>query len=138
MDNYKPMFTSLAAHFQLSHESCPQSEQYIEKMSNVPYSSAFGNLMYAMVYTKHSYLTQLAWWATLCIILVRIVGRLWNESFVMWRPLLIKGWCLTETRLQSFLDSNYGGDPDRRRSISGYILLFLWVLYLEKHHFSLW
>ena len=32
--------------------SCPQSEEDIEKMSHVPYSSVVGSLMYVMVCTR--------------------------------------------------------------------------------------
>ena len=53
MSNCKPVTTPLAAHFKLSVESCPASEVEIEKMSYVPYSSAVGSLMYAMVCTRH-------------------------------------------------------------------------------------
>jgi len=41
--------TPFVAHFRLSAESCPQYEEDIEKMSHVPYCSAVGSLMYAMV-----------------------------------------------------------------------------------------
>ena len=51
ISNYKPVTTPLAAHFKLSAESCPTFEVKIE-MSYVPYSSAVGSLIYAMVYTR--------------------------------------------------------------------------------------
>ena len=52
MDNYKPVSTPLAAYFRLFAECCPQSEEDIDRMSNVPYSSVVGSLMYAMVCTR--------------------------------------------------------------------------------------
>ena len=52
MGNYKAVSTPFAAHFKLSAESCPRFEEDIEKMSHVPYFSAVGSLMYAMVYTR--------------------------------------------------------------------------------------
>jgi len=52
MGNYKPVSTPLATHFKLSAESCPLSEEDIEKMFHVPYISAVGSLMYAMVCTR--------------------------------------------------------------------------------------
>jgi len=42
----------LAGHFKLSSKQCPQSSEEEEEMSRVPYASAMGLLMYAMVYTK--------------------------------------------------------------------------------------
>lgn len=52
MHNCKAVSTPLAAHFRLSAECCPQSDEDIDRMSNVPYSSVVGSLMYAMVCTR--------------------------------------------------------------------------------------
>jgi len=52
MGNYKVVFAPFASHFRLSAKSCAQSKEDIEKMSYVPYSSAVGSLMYAMVCTR--------------------------------------------------------------------------------------
>jgi hypothetical protein len=48
----KPVSTPLANHFKLTKEMCPKTQEVIEYMSRVPYSSAVGNLMYAMVFTR--------------------------------------------------------------------------------------
>ncbi|KAG8488904.1 hypothetical protein CXB51_016855 [Gossypium anomalum] len=48
----KPVSTPLAAHFRLSSALSPQSDDEIEYMSHVPYSSAVGSLMYAMVCSR--------------------------------------------------------------------------------------
>jgi ATP-binding cassette subfamily B (MDR/TAP) protein 1 len=52
MYNAKPVSTPLDAHFILSSDLCPQSDHKIEYMSRVPYSSAVGSLMYAMVCSR--------------------------------------------------------------------------------------
>jgi len=52
MNNYKPVTTPLAAHFKVSPKCCPASEEEIEKMSHVPYSSTVRSLMYATVCTR--------------------------------------------------------------------------------------
>lgn len=44
--------TPLAAYFKLSSNLCPQSDEDIDYMSQVPYSSAVGSLMYTMVCTR--------------------------------------------------------------------------------------
>jgi hypothetical protein len=49
MQNAKPVSTPLASHFKLTKEMCPRTQEKIEYMSRVPYSSAVGSLMYAMV-----------------------------------------------------------------------------------------
>ncbi|KAG8472527.1 hypothetical protein CXB51_034427 [Gossypium anomalum] len=48
MQSAKPVSTPLAAHFRLSSALSPQSDDEIEYMSHVSYSSAVGSLMYAM------------------------------------------------------------------------------------------
>ncbi|KAH9313025.1 hypothetical protein KI387_028060, partial [Taxus chinensis] len=52
MQDAKPVGTPLAGHFKLSKEQCPKTEQERNQMSKVPYSSAVGSLMYAMVCTR--------------------------------------------------------------------------------------
>ena len=52
MDNCKAISTPLTAHFRLSSECRPQSDEDIDRMPNVPYSSAVGSLMYAMICTR--------------------------------------------------------------------------------------
>ena len=49
--NAKLVSTPLANHFKLTKEMCPKTQE-IEYMSRVPYSSAVGSLMYAMVCTR--------------------------------------------------------------------------------------
>ena len=44
--------TPLAIHFKLTKEMCPKTQEEIDYMSKVPYSSAVGSLMYAMVCTR--------------------------------------------------------------------------------------
>jgi hypothetical protein len=52
MQNEKPTSTPLAIHFKLTKEMCPKTQEEIEYMSRVPYSSTVGSLMYAMVCTR--------------------------------------------------------------------------------------
>jgi ATP-binding cassette subfamily B (MDR/TAP) protein 1 len=57
MYDAKPVSTLLAAHFRLSSALCSQSDEDIEYMSKVPYSSAVGSLMHDMV-CSHPYLSH--------------------------------------------------------------------------------
>ena len=52
MKNEKPISTPLAIHFKLSKEMCPKTQEEIEYMSKVPFSSTVGSLMYVMVCTR--------------------------------------------------------------------------------------
>ena len=49
MNEAKLVSTSLGSHFKLSKEQSPKTEEERDHMSKVPYASAIGNLMYAMV-----------------------------------------------------------------------------------------
>ena len=46
MQNAKPVSTPLASHFKLSKEMSPETQEEIDYMSRIPYSSAVGSLMY--------------------------------------------------------------------------------------------
>jgi hypothetical protein len=52
MQNEKPVSTPLDNHFKLTKEMCPKTQEEIEYMSRVPYSSTVGILMSAMVFTR--------------------------------------------------------------------------------------
>ena len=40
MQNEKPVSTPLASHFKLSKDMCPETQEEIDYMSRIPYSSA--------------------------------------------------------------------------------------------------
>ncbi|KAF2308163.1 hypothetical protein GH714_036058 [Hevea brasiliensis] len=48
MNNAKSVTVSFVAHFKLSAEMSPKTDEEMEHMSSVPYSSAVGSIMYAM------------------------------------------------------------------------------------------
>jgi hypothetical protein len=52
MQNAKLVSTSLANHFKLTKEMCPKTQEEIEYMSKVSYSSSVDSLMYVMVCTR--------------------------------------------------------------------------------------
>ncbi len=52
MNNAKPVTVPFAAHFKLSADMSPKTDEEMERMSSVPYSSAVGSIMYAMVCTR--------------------------------------------------------------------------------------
>ncbi|KAG8477637.1 hypothetical protein CXB51_031043 [Gossypium anomalum] len=91
MQSAKPVSTPLAAHFRLSSALSPQSDDEIEYMSHVPYSSAVGSLMYAMVCSR----PDLSY-------AVSAFGR-------------------TKDGVIGYVDADFAGDLDRRRSLTGYV-----------------
>ena len=51
LQDAKPVSTPLASHFKLTKDMCPKTQEEINYMSKVPYSTV-GSLMYAMVCTR--------------------------------------------------------------------------------------
>ena len=52
MENSKVVSTYLPSHLKLTKKMCPRTQEKEDKMSKVPYASAIGSLMYAMVSTR--------------------------------------------------------------------------------------
>jgi hypothetical protein len=52
MDEAKSVSTPLGSHFKLTKDQTPKMDQEKAYMNKVPYVSAIGSLMYAMVYTR--------------------------------------------------------------------------------------
>nr|GEY22330.1 retrovirus-related Pol polyprotein from transposon 17.6 [Tanacetum cinerariifolium] len=99
MSRCKPVPTPLAPHFKLSSHECPKSEEDIEDMSRVLYSSAVGSLMYAMVCTRPDLAHAIS-------VVSRYMHNLGRAS-----PKGVVG----------YVDSDYAGGLDARKSLSSYI-----------------
>ncbi|KAG8486285.1 hypothetical protein CXB51_019701 [Gossypium anomalum] len=123
MQSAKPVSTPLAAHFRLSSALSPQSDDEIECMSHVPYSSAVGSLMYAMVCSRPdlSYAVSAV---------SRYMANPGKEHWkvVQWILRYLRGTtdvCLqfgrTEDEVIRYVDADFAEDLDRRRSLTGYI-----------------
>ena len=52
MNEAKPVSTPFGSHFKLSKEQSSKTEEERDHMSKVPYASAIGNLLYAIVCTR--------------------------------------------------------------------------------------
>ena len=52
VENAKVVSTPLPGHLKLTKETCPKTQEEEDKISKVPYASAIGSLMYAMVCTR--------------------------------------------------------------------------------------
>ena len=123
MQDAKPISTPLVSHFKLTKEMCPKTQEEIDYMSKVPYSSVVGSLMYAMVCTRPDIAH-----------VVGVVSRYmddpgkehWME--VKWILRYLRGTtshapCFggSSTVLQGYVDSDMAGDKDSRSSATGYV-----------------
>jgi hypothetical protein len=139
MQNEKLLSTPLANHFKLTKEMCPKTQEEIEYMSMVPYSSIVGCLMYVMVCTRPNIAHA-----------VEVVRRYMNNpgkehwEAVKWILRYLRGTsthalCFggSDIVLQGYVDSDMEGDKDRRRSTTGYVFTIggttvSWISKLQK------
>lgn len=123
MQDAKSVTTPLAPHFRLSGKQSPTTAEEKALMEKVPYASAVGSLMYAMVCTRPD-ISQA----------VSVVSRFMANpgkahwEAVKWILRYLKGTGNTglcfggdTCRVNGFVDSDYAGDLDRRRSTTGYV-----------------
>lgn len=122
----KPVSTPIAGHFKLSITHSPQTEDEIKDMSRIPYSNATGSLMYAMVCTR----PDLAYSASIVSRFMANPGKQ-HWSVVKWILRYLKGsksvvlvYGRNSERingLSGYVDADYSGDIDKRRSLTGYL-----------------
>jgi hypothetical protein len=125
MKNEKLVSTPLASHFKLTNEICPKTQEEIEYMSRVPYSSAVGILMYVMVCTRPDI-------PHLVGVVSRYMNNLSKEHWeaVKWILRYLRGTATHElcfvgfdTILHGYVDSDMAGDKDSRWSTIGYVFI---------------
>lgn len=126
MHNAKPVHVPLPGHLKLSKTQCPENDQEKEEMSKVPYSSAVGSLMYAMVCTRPDIGYAVG-------VVSRFLSNPGKEhwSAVKWILRYLKGTakkCLCfgngNQMLVGYVDADMAGDVDSRKSTSGYLITF--------------
>jgi hypothetical protein len=112
----------------LSTDQCPKTQEEEEDMSRVPYVSAVGSLMYAMVYTRPDI-------AHVVGFLSRYMPKLGKEHWTVVKrvfrylcDIVSYGLCYQGRPglnkvldIHGFVDADWAGDLDRRRSTSGYV-----------------
>jgi hypothetical protein len=125
MENSKPAATPMQAGVRLTKGMSPSTEEEIQEMEDIPYQSAIGSLMYAMLGTRPD--------------LSYAVGALSQYSSkpgkehwraVKWTLRYLKGsigYRLQYRRnggpLQGYSDADWAGNLDDRRSTTGYVFL---------------
>ena len=127
MDKAKEVSCPLAAHFKLSKKQCPSTDEMEKEMQKVPYASAVGSLMYAMVCTR----PDIAQAVSTVSRFMSNPGRPHWEA-VKWILRYLRGstnmkLCFGggEPKLIAYSDSDLPGDVDGRKSTSGYLVIWL-------------
>uniref|UniRef100_A0A2N9G8B6 CCHC-type domain-containing protein n=1 Tax=Fagus sylvatica TaxID=28930 RepID=A0A2N9G8B6_FAGSY len=125
----KPVSTPLANHFRISGSQCPKNEEEIDNMSKVSYASVVGCLMYAMVCIRPDLAHTVS---TVSRYMANPGREHWNA--VKWIFRYLKGTAehgilfsiQSGTNLVvGYVDANYAGDVDNRRSTTGYVFTLL-------------
>ena len=123
MEDSKPVSTPQEPGLQLTKDMCASSKDDIEYMSNVPYRSAVGSLMYLMVATRPDIAAAVGVVSQYCEkpgpIHWKAVTRIFrylqgSQNF----GLVYDG--NKSNILVGYSDANWGGDIDTRRSTTGY------------------
>lgn len=125
MKNCKGVNLPIASHFILSKEQCPKSTIDLLKMENVPYANGIGSIMYAMISTRPDLSFAIS-------LLSRFMS---NPGMEHWNALK---WTLKylnsivdvglhyskcdvdKFSLYGFVDSDFAGNRDNRRSTTAY------------------
>jgi len=128
MDNAKAVSCPLAAHFKLSTKQCPSTDEEKKEIEHVPYASAVGSLMYAMVCTR----PDIAHAVSTVSRFMSNPGRPHWEAAkwilrYLWGSTNLK-LCFgsSEPVLVAYTDADMAGDVDRSKSTSGYLITYAW------------
>jgi hypothetical protein len=139
MNNEKPFSTPLASHLKLTKEICPKTQEQIEYMFRVPYSSTVGRLMYSMVCTRPDIAHAMG-------VVRRYMNNLGKEHWeeVKWILGYLRGTtthalCFGDSNivLQGYVDSYMIGDKDSMISTIVYAFTIgetavRWILKLQN------
>ena len=131
MKHAKPVSTPLGSHFKLRKRSCSSFKKEKKDIASTIYFSAVESLMYAMVCTRLDIAHA-----------VGVVSRFMvnpgkdHWEAVKWIFRYLRGsskLCLTfgdsKPILEGYVDANWVGDLDGRKSTSGYLFTFVGELY---------
>ena len=104
---------------------CPKTQEDMDCMSKVPYASAVGSLMYAMVCTRLDIAHEVG-------VVSRYMNNLGKEDWMemKWILIYLRGttnqslfFGCSNIALQGYVDVDMGGDRDNRRRTTGYVFI---------------
>jgi len=128
MQDSKPVKVPIPVGVKLSVEQCPKTQEEEEDMSLVPYESAVGSLMYAMAYTRLDIAHEVGvlsrfmskpgkeHWTAMKWVFGNLRGTSDYGLCYQGRPGLVR-----VLDICGFVDVDWAGDLDQRRSTSGYV-----------------
>ena len=137
MSGAKPVTLPISQQFKLSNDQAPSSEGGKKIMAKIPYANAVGSLMYAMVCTR----PDIAYSVSLVSIFMSNPRKVHWQS-LKWILRYIKGSLgkglvyggayensYSPVAIEGFVDSDYDGCLDTRKSLTGKQAYKRWWLY---------
>jgi hypothetical protein len=128
MHGSKPVKVPIPIGVKLSVDQCPKTQEEEEGMSHVPYANAVGSLMYAMVCTRPNIAHAVE---VLSMFMSKPGKEHWTRVKRVFRYLRGTtncGLCYQGrpeldrvVDIHGFVDANWAGDLDHKRSTSGYV-----------------
>ncbi|KAH9672314.1 hypothetical protein KPL70_017673 [Citrus sinensis] len=124
MHDCNPIFTSLLVNFKLSSSICPINKAERKKMSRVSYESVMESLMFVMICTRPDIAQAVG-------AVSRYMANPSGEHWITVKRILryIRGTsdvalCYggSEFTVRGYVDSDFTGDLDKRKSTTGYVL----------------
>lgn len=123
MQDCKPVSTPVPVNFKLSSSMCPSNEAERREMSRVPYASAVGSLMFAMICTRPDIAQAVG---VVSRFMANPGGEHWNTVKRILR--YIRGTsdaalCYggSEFTVKGYVDSDFAGDLNKSKSTTGYV-----------------
>ena len=125
MHNFKPIDTPIEKRHTLSLQNCPKSEKEKREVARVPYASAVGSLMYAMLCTRPD----------ICFAVGMVSRYQSNPKPVHWQVVktifrylrgtsdLILCYQGGDLRLRGYSNADLANDRDECKSTTGYAFL---------------
>lgn len=125
MHNSKSVSVPLASHFKLSKDQCPVNESDVKQMEKIPYANAVGSVMYTMVCTRPDVAHAIS---TLSRFMANPGLEHWTALKWLLRYLkgsahlgLVFSACNDGVVLNGFVDSDFAGNIDNRKSTTSYV-----------------
>jgi len=127
MEGSKRGFLPMSTGITLSKDQCPATAKEIESMAKIPYASAIGSIMYAMLCTRPHVALAISLtsrfqsnpgidhWTTVKNILKYL--RITKDMF------LVYGGCDEDLIVKGYVDASFNTDPDGSKSQTGYIFM---------------
>ena len=143
MNNVKTVSTPLGQHFRLFITQAPKTHEEKRFIERIPYASKMASVMYTMVCSRPD-----TAYAVNMISRYMSYPRNPHQQAIKWffqylagtrsLGLVYKGNSQVGTQLEGFVDVDYAGNIDTKKSLTGYVFMVFGGAVSQKVTFSQW